>query len=218
MPLSIRVAARSSPLSRAQVNEVFRHLAPYKNIKFETIFLDAIGDIDLLTPLNTLAKTDFFTQNIDQMLIDNKADIAIHSAKDLPEKIPQELEVIAITQGVDPRDSLVSFKYNLKTLPFGAIIGACSDRRVEGIKKLRNDVSVRSIRGTINHRIEQLKSGDYDAIILAEAGLIRLNLDVPREIIEIPVAPLQGKLAIVARKNDFQLKELFKVLDSRLCG
>jgi len=218
MPRLIKVAARISPLSQAQVKEVHQLLSSVGSFEFLPIFLESKGDVDLKTPLTELAKTDFFTQNIDELVISGDADIAIHSAKDLPEKILEDLEIIAITEGIDPRDSLVSFNYTLEMLPNNAVIGTCSDRRTSEIKRLRPDVIIKPIRGTINHRIDQLKEGHFDAIILAEAGLLRLNLDVPRQILNIEHAPLQGKLAIVARKDHLSMKSLFKALDSRLCG
>jgi hydroxymethylbilane synthase len=214
----LTIAARSSLLSQAQVKEVISLLQPYGELEYQMILTESKGDLDLVTPLNSLAKSDFFTSSIDALVINQKADIAIHSAKDLPDALDDSLEIIAITSGVDPRDSLVSFKYTLRTLPPGAVIGACSDRRIEEMKKLRNDLCFQSIRGTIESRIEQLKTGNYDAIVLAEAGLKRLQLDVPREILDIKVAPLQGRLAIVAHRSRSDLKNLFKVLDSRLCG
>jgi hydroxymethylbilane synthase len=218
MNIVIKIAARSSPLSKAQVLEVKSLLQPKSCFEFEEIYLQSIGDLDLKTPLTTLEKTDFFTQNIDQLILDQKADIAIHSAKDLPDVLPQGLEVIALTEGVDPRDSLVSFKYNLNTLPLGAKVGVCSKRRIEGLKSLRQDLVPCFIRGPIDQRLKSLEMGEYDAIILAEAGLLRLKSQAPRQILSIEVSPMQGKLAIVALSNRHDLKEIFKKIDVRVCG
>lgn len=211
----IKVAARTSLLSKAQVSEVERLLQQSHKVVFQPIFVESLGDIDLKTPLTEMAKTDFFTQNIDQLIIEGKAHIAIHSAKDLPEKLPLGLEILAITKGVDPRDSLVSYNYTLKTLPYGAKVGACSQRRIDAVKLMRPDLEFAPIRGPIDVRLNQLKNGDYDAIILAEAGLLRLQLDVPRQILDIPVAPFQGRLAIVASALSKDLKLLFEGIDAR---
>ena len=215
MPLSIKVAARASLLSRAQVAEVEKLLHEHLDVNLEPIYTKAIGDIDLKTPLNIMAKTDFFTQNIDQLVLEGMADMAIHSAKDLPESLDPRLEIFAITLGVDPRDSLVSLKYTLKTLPNQAVIGVCSDRRIQAIKALRPDVITKSIRGAIDERLKMLEMGEYDALILAEAGLLRLKSDIQREILDIPTAPLQGQLAIVGLKKRLDLKDIFTPFDSR---
>lgn len=218
MPSLIKIAARSSPLSKAQVVEI-KQLLQKQGIKtFSEIYLESLGDLDLKTPLTFLEKTDFFTQNIDQLILEKKADIAIHSAKDLPDVLPQGLEVIAITEGLDSRDSLVSYKYTLTTLPLGARVGVCSQRRITGLHALRQDLKPVFIRGPIDQRLQQLKQGDYDAIILAEAGLLRLNSNAPRQILDIEVSPWQGKLAIVALAIREDLKQIVKPLDVRVCG
>lgn len=214
----IKIAARSSPLSKAQVVEIKQLLQQRGITTFSEIYLESLGDLDLKTPLTCLEKTDFFTQNIDQLILEKKADIAIHSAKDLPDVLPQGLEVIAITEGLDSRDSLVSYKYSLTTLPLGARVGVCSQRRITGLHALRQDLKPVFIRGPIDQRLQQLKQGDYDAIILAEAGLLRLNSNAPRQILDIEVPPWQGKLAIVALAIREDLKQIFKPLDVRVCG
>lgn len=214
----IKIAARRSLLSQAQVKEVQSLMQNVSPCVFESIFLDSRGDLDLQTPLNSLAKTDFFTLEIDSLVKQDLADIAIHSAKDLPYPLDEDLELICLTEGQDPRDSFVSFHYTIETLPRGGTVGVCSDRRIQAIKELRPDCVIKSIRGPIDLRIQKMKEGDYDALILAEAGLLRLNLDVPRQILDIPVAPHQGQLAIVAKKNRDDLKSLFKPLESRICG
>lgn len=214
----IKIAARTSALSRAQVVEVKKLLDLDSHFEFQEVFVESLGDLDLVTPLTALEKTDFFTQTIDQLILDQKADIAVHSAKDLPEKLRPGLEIIALTHGVDPRDSLVSFKYTLETLPKNAKVGVCSIRRVQGLKALREDLEPMFIRGPIDERLKMLEKGDYDAIILAEAGLLRLNSKAPRQIIDIEVSPMQGKLAIVALSIRQDLKNVFKTIDSRICG
>lgn len=218
MKTLLKIAARTSALSRAQVIEVKNLLDLDSQYEFKEVFIESLGDLDLITPLTFLEKTDFFTQTIDQLILDQKADIAVHSAKDLPEVLKPGLEIIALTQGVDPRDSLVSFKYTLETLPKKAKVGVCSKRRIHGLKALREDLEPIFIRGPIDERLKLLEKGDYDAIILAEAGLLRLNSKAPRQILEIDVSPLQGKLAIVALSSRQDLKNVFKTIDIRVCG
>jgi hydroxymethylbilane synthase len=214
----IKVAARISPLSQAQVKEVEEELNKHIACVFESTYVESLGDLDLNTPLTDLGKTDFFTQKIDELVISKTCDIAIHSAKDLPEIIPDDLEIIAITKGVDSRDSFVSYKYNLENFIPGGIVGVCSQRRIEALKSICPKALVKNIRGTVNDRLDALKKGAYDALILAEAGLIRLKSDAPRTILEIETAPFQGQLAIVARKDQKNMKELFQILDTRVCG
>jgi hydroxymethylbilane synthase len=214
----IKVAARISKLSQAQVQEVFEEINQFHPVIFENTFVESLGDLDLSTPLYLLDKTDFFTQKIDELIISKCCDIAIHSAKDLPEKLPQDLEIIAITHGVESCDSFVSYNYTLENFPKGATIGVCSKRRIDALKTLCPKAIIKSIRGTVDDRLQKLKKGEYDALILAEAGLIRLKSDVPRSLLDIPTAPLQGKLAIVARKDRKDLKDLFQKLDTRVCG
>ncbi len=210
--INIKTGARSSPLSKAQLAEVQAELAPFHpNVILEALFLDTVGDRDLKTSLRTLDKTDFFTRDIDQALLEGKCHIAIHSAKDLPDPLPQGIELIALTQGVDSSDSLV-----FNSLPVGAVIGTSSARREEEVKKLREDFRFIDIRGNIQQRLALLEQGNVDGVVIAEAALIRLGLTRLNRIhLQGPTAPLQGKLAIVARENDAQMVSLFSCLDSR---
>lgn len=216
--MKLKVAARVSLLSQAQVKEVEEELNQYRSMMFESTFVESLGDLDLNTPLYHLSKSDFFTQKVDELVINGTCDIAIHSAKDLPEHLHPDLEVIAITKGVDSRDSFVSFKYNLDNFIPGGIVGVCSIRRIEALKHICPQAVIKSIRGTVDDRLKWLKAGAYDALILAEAGLIRLKSDVPRTILDIETAPLQGKLAVVAKKNNQTLQDIFHPLDTRVCG
>jgi hydroxymethylbilane synthase len=218
MPLCLKVGARKSALSRAQIDEVHQELGLYTAVEFEPIVVDSLGDLDLITPLHQLEQTDFFTQAVDELILEGKVDFAIHSAKDLPPSLDQRLELMAITAGVDSHDVFVSFNYTLDTLPYGALVGVCSHRRIEAVKTLRDDLVPQPIRGSVDHRLKQLQQGHYDALILAQAGLIRLKVDVPTQFLDHPTHPLQGKLALVALKERSDLRQLFKLLDARLCG
>lgn len=218
--MKVEVGARGSQLSQAQVEEVKGELLLYHpKVFFNTIFLETSGDKDLKTSLKALDKTNFFTKEIDEKLLDKSIRIAIHSAKDLPEHLPEGLSLIALTQGVDSSDSLVlRAGETLDTLKSGAIIGASSDRREEAVRALRKDLEFREIRGTIPARIQALNEGTVDGIVIAEAALIRLKLTHLNRIrLKTPTAPLQGKLAIIARGDDEEMRLLFSCLDTRKC-
>lgn len=211
---AIIAGARESPLSQAQFQEIST-LLPERI--FTPLYFKTIGDIDLKTSLRTLDKTDFFTKEIDEALLQGKCRIAIHSAKDLPEPLPEGLELIALTRGVDASDSLV-FKegYTLTSIPPGALIATSSKRREQAVLALRNDLTFCDIRGTIQQRLAQMDAGPIKGVVIAEAALIRLKLDhLPRITLPGPSTPLQGQLAVIARKDDFEMKALFSPLDVR---
>ncbi len=215
--MKIEVAGRESPLSKAQIEEVFQELLQFhKNIIFENTFLKTTGDIDLTTSLKDLDKTDFFTKEIDELLLNKKCRIAIHSAKDLPKIIPEGLALIALTKGLDPSDSLVLKEgVTIDSLKNKAVIGTSSVKREEALKNLRPDFTFKDIRGQIMARLELLQNSAVDGVIIAEAALIRLKLEhLNRVKLNYETTPLQGRLAIVARDDDMEMKELFSCIDS----
>lgn len=212
--LILRVAARQSRLSRAQVLEIYSEIqAFHPHVEFEPVWLETTGDRDLGTSLRTLEKTDFFTKEIDQKLLQKEFQIAIHSAKDLPDPLSEGLQIVALTKGIDSSDVIVLRQDHL---PFGAKIGTSSVRREQNIKNYRSDLVCTDIRGTIDRRLEQLDAGDYDGVVMAEAALIRLGLTKRKRIL-LPgeCAPMQGQLAVVARINDEEMAQLFSSIDSR---
>jgi hydroxymethylbilane synthase len=214
----ITVAARASPLSVSQTFEVLSLIQKtHPEIEFEPHFLKSHGDVDLSTSLRSLDKTDFFTREIDALVLNNTCQIAIHSAKDLPETIPDGLKIVAITRGIDPSDSLVLREYDtLESLNPGSIIATSSLRREEMVRSLRNDLKFRDLRGTIHKRLELLQKGEADGVVIAEAALLRLNLSYLNRV-RLPGATteMQGQLAILAREDDHEMETLFKPLDSR---
>lgn len=217
--LIISVGGRSSPLSLAQIDEVLRELHRfYPYVEFDCRHVATQGDKDLTTSLRGLEKTDFFTREIDEMLVAGECRIAIHSAKDLPHRLPDGLAVAAITYGVDPSDALVFRKDDsLQTLAPHARVGTSSARRDEVVRALRPDLELVDIRGTIGQRLAKLESGEVDAVIIAEAALIRLGLQhLPRMLLPGKTAENQGKLAIVARSDDEEMLNLFRCLDTRV--
>ena len=215
----VRIGLRSSLLSVAQLGEVLpmlEILAP--DIKYLVTKFSSPGDRDKTTPLPEIEQQNFFTKDIDEALLSYEIDMAIHSAKDLPEKLPDELCVAAITPSISPWDCFVS-RGNLKLfeLPCGAKVGTSSQRRAEQVRNLRPDVKVVDIRGDVPDRIDQMDKGRYDAIVLASVGLIRLGLsDRIAEVFpenKFRVTSGQGSLALIARKSDKILRVFLRPLD-----
>ncbi len=201
----ITVGARGSRLSKAQVEEVARE---FPQIRFIPIWITTKGDVDKTTSLKHLDKTNFFTDEIDARQLQEEFRISIHSAKDLPDPLHPDLEIVALTKGVDPSDALVVREFPLER---GSKIGTSSLRREHFIKHWRADLECVDIRGTIDERLKLLDDGVVDGVVMAEAALIRLNLThLPRIRLDIETASMQGRLAIIARKNDTEMKQLFK--------
>lgn len=206
--MKIFVGARSSPLSRAQVKEVEKELPP--EVSFEMIWMETLGDRDQKTSLRTLGKTDFFTRDLDELLLTGRIRAAIHSAKDLPDPLPEGLSVAALTKGQDPRDCLV---YGSDSMPKKPRIATSSERREESVRQLYPDAIFLDLRGPIHKRLEILERGEADGVVLAEAALIRLGLThLKREILPGETVPLQGKLAILIREDDDEMRLLFRSL------
>lgn len=217
-PYSISVGARSSPLSRAQVQEILKALRSfYPSIEFTISYFDTIGDLDQKTSLRDLDKTNFFTKEIDEAILQKKCQIGIHSAKDLPDPIPDGLQLICLTKGVDCSDVLVLRDgETLQTLPPHSRIATSSIRRENIVKLLRNDFIFLDLRGTIHQRLALLEKKQADGVVVAEAALIRLGLTHLNRI-RLPGTTVegQGQLAIIARKDDTRMQTLFACLDVR---
>lgn len=214
MNCSISVGARSSPLSRAQFEEVAEELAlHHPHVKLEPAWVETTGDKNQITSLRTLNKTDFFTREIDALQLARKVRLSIHSAKDLPDPLPEGLSIAALTRGVDPSDVIV---LRDPALPHGAKIGTSSERREKNVLALRSDLQCVDIRGNIAKRLSLLDEGVFDGIVMAEAALIRLKL-THRHRIPLPgeSAALQGQLAILALTDDEEMHLLLKCLDTR---
>lgn len=218
MNTKLIVASRQSNLAIKQVEEVFSLL---ENIEYKLISLNSFGDNHKnISLLNDNVCPDFFTRELDILLLENKADIAIHSAKDLPYPLPEGLEVIALTARSDNTDSLVCrvevATQKLSKLPSGTIIGTSSAKRRSELEIANPQLILKSIRGTIEERIQQVDRGDYDAVVVATCALKRLGLESRiSEILPFQTHPLQGSLAVVAKKGRNDLIEIFKNIDIR---
>ena len=213
MPLvmrSITVGTRGSTLALAQTRWVVARLKeewPETDFRIQTI--STKGDRSQAS-LSSLAKDNkgLWVKDIEDALLGNRIDIAVHSLKDLPTSQPDELEVASIPQRVDARDVLIGKEgmKRLADLPQGARVGTSSVRRKAFLRAFRPDLNILDLRGNIDTRLSALSSGDYDAIILAAAGMIRLELR-PRidEFLESDImlpAPGQGALALETRSDD----------------
>jgi len=199
-------------LALKQVDEIIQ-LFGLKNL--EVITYNTTGDMDKKTPLPEMEDTNFFTDIIDRALIMDDIDCAVHSAKDLPDKLSAGLKIAVLTEAIDLSDALVS-KNDLKLneLPKGARIGASSIRRKEQLKKFRSDFHPVDIRGNVDDRLKKFELSELDGLIVAASALIRLGLEnriaerLPIEIFK--PHPLQGSLAVVVRKDDYETEKIFK--------
>ncbi len=216
---TVRVGARASNLSKVQVQEVLDALhAEGKKVSFLHHWVETKGDKDLQSSLRDLEKTDFFTKELDDLLVQGSVDITVNSAKDLPEPLPPGIEMVALTRGVDSADVLV-FRHgeSLDSLPATCRVGVSSDRREKAVKILRPEAICTDIRGTIERRLEQLDKGAFDAVAMAKAALLRLQmLDRPFCLLKGELSPLQGQLAVLARSGDNEMQTLFSCIDVRV--
>lgn len=216
----IIVGSRRSKLALTQTNWVIEQL---KNtglpFEFEVKEIVTKGDVILDVTLSKVGGKGLFVKEIEQAMLDKEIDIAVHSMKDMPAALPEGLEIACTPKRVDPRDALISEKYSsLRELPEGAVVGTSSLRRAAQLLHTRPDLSIKSIRGNIDTRLEKLKSGEFDAIILAAAGLERMgwSKDVVTEFLDTDLclpAVGQGSLAIECRSEDIEVKELLATLN-----
>ena len=205
----LKVVARGSKLSQLQVKEIFNR---FPDIDYDLILTKSYGDHNMqISLLNGAAPDDMFTRGLDQLILTGEADIAIHSAKDLPVNLNPELEIIALYEAFDKTDSLVSRNHlKLNELPAGSSIGTSSPLRKAGLTSLRPDLEIVGIRGCIEERVQQVRDGKIDAVIVATCALKRLGMENEiAEILPFDTHPMQGRLAITARKGRDDLKELF---------
>lgn len=212
---TLEVISRKSPLALIQVAEVFSRIP---KLKYELTALPSYGDKHLEISLLENPPEDLFTRELDQALLQNQSDLAVHSAKDMPYPLQKGLEVIALLDADDQTDSLVS-KSNLKLLqlPQGSKVGTSSPMRRKELLALRSDLKIVSIRGTIEERIAQVDNGSIDALIVASCALKRLKLEHrAAEVLPFQTHPLQGNLAVVALSERNDLKKIFASVDVRL--
>ena len=212
---NLRIGTRPSQLAVKQVEEIAKYLP---HMSFDIIPIKTEGDRDKVTPLDEVEKSNFFTYDIEKALFERKIDAALHSAKDIEDNVPKELMIAAMTRSISPFECLTSKgNIKLKDLPSDSIIGTSSQKRKGAIANFRKDLLVKDIRGNIDERLKQLDRGDYDAIIVAHAALLRLGYEkriaeiIPDYIIE--PHPLQGRLAVQVRRDREDIIEIFRRID-----
>lgn len=215
----LRIATRKSPLALWQANFVKDQLeAIHPVLQVELVPMSTQGDKILDTPLAKVGGKGLFVKELELAILDGRADIAVHSMKDVPVEFPQGLGLHTICEREDPRDAFVSHRYSsLAQLPQGAVVGTSSLRRQCQLRAARPDLQIKDLRGNVNTRLSKLDNGEYDAIILAAAGLIRLEMaDRITSFIE-PEQSLpangQGAVGIECRLNDPAVHALLAPLE-----
>ena len=216
--MKIRIATRKSQLALWQANFVKQLLIKnHPDLGVELITMSTRGDKILDTPLAKIGGKGLFVKELEQALFDNTADIAVHSMKDVPVDLPDGLAVSTVLARENPHDAFVSNNYSgLADLPENACVGTSSLRRMCQLKALRPDLNIQSLRGNVNTRLQKLDDGEYDAIILACAGLIRLDMSARiTSLIEADTclpAIGQGIVGIEARLGDEKIQQLIQPL------
>ena len=219
MKKMIRIASRESQLAMWQANYIADRIREkYPDTEVSVLSFKTQGDIILDQPLAEIGGKGLFIKELEHALLNDDADLAVHSMKDVPMDLPEPFEICAISERENPSDAFISNKYaSLDDLPQDAVVGTSSLRRQSLIKHTRPDLVIESLRGNLQTRLKKLDSGIYDAIILASAGLIRLNLenrikstlDVKQHIPSVG----QGALGIEILKNKSEVKEFLDFLN-----
>lgn len=214
----IVIATRESKLALWQANNVKVQLETlYPDMTVELLGMTTKGDQILDSPLSKIGGKGLFVKELEAALIEGRADIAVHSMKDVPMAFPAGLGLAVICEREDPSDAFVSNRFeSLNTLPNGAIVGTSSLRRSCQLKMQRPDLIIKDLRGNVNTRLRKMDDGEYDAIILATAGLVRLEMQdrirqrIPAET-SLPAGG-QGAMGIECRSDDIQMIELLAPL------
>ncbi|WP_439214008.1 hydroxymethylbilane synthase [Duffyella gerundensis] len=215
----LRIATRQSPLALWQAQYVQQRLmACHPGLRVELVPMVTRGDIILDTPLAKVGGKGLFVKELELAMLENRADIAVHSMKDVPVGFPPGLGLVTICEREDPLDAFVSLNYDtVDALPAGAVVGTSSLRRQCQLSARRPDLVIRSLRGNVGTRLSKLDAGEYDAIILACAGLKRLGLEsrirhaMPAE--ESLPAVGQGAVGIECRLDDSETIMLLAALN-----
>lgn len=218
MPREIRIATRKSALALWQAEYVKAELErAHPGLQVTLVPMVSRGDKLLDAPLAKIGGKGLFVKELETALLENEADIAVHSMKDVPMEFPQGLGLYCICEREDPRDAFVSNSYqSLDELPAGSVVGTSSLRRQAQLLARRPDLKIHFLRGNVNTRLAKLDAGEYDAIILAAAGLIRLGFaERIRSSLSVEdslPAGGQGAVGIECRSADRQIHELLKPL------
>ncbi len=214
----LKIATRKSPLALWQAEFVKSNLESLNpGLDVELVKMTTQGDQILNSPLSKIGGKSLFIKELEVGLMEGRADIAVHSMKDVPYELPQGFEIGAILERENPFDAFVSNAFNsIGDLPIGARVGSCSLRRIVQLKALRPDLVILDLRGNVNTRLKKLDDGEYDAIILACSGLIRLGFEdrIKQHLSPETSLPAvgQGALGIEIRSNDHEISSLVKPL------
>jgi len=217
----IRIATRKSPLALWQAEHVKAQLQQHDpELEVDLVSMQTQGDRILDTPLSLVGGKGLFIKELEQALYDHQADIAVHSMKDVTIDIPDGLQLPVILKRENPHDVFISEKYKrINDLPQGAVVGTSSLRRKCQLKAWRDDLNIKDLRGNVGTRLRKLDDGEYDAIILAAAGVIRLGLeDRISEIISTDIilpAIGQGAIGIQMRSEDNDVLEKICLLNNK---
>ena len=218
---TLRIATRKSQLALWQAEYVRDVLLQYHpDLQVELVKMTTEGDRILDTPLAKVGGKGLFVKELETGLLNGDADIAVHSMKDVPVELPEGLHLAVICPREDPRDAFISNAYTLfEDLPKGARLGTSSLRRQCQLAAQRPDLNIIDLRGNVNTRLQKLDNGDYDAIILAAAGLKRLGMEDRITQTLSPEVSLpaigQGAVGIECRQNDDWVNELLAPLNDR---
>ncbi len=219
---TLRIATRKSPLALWQANHVGEKIkSSWPSIKIELVPMSTTGDKFLNEKLLAIGGKGLFVKELEDALLANRADIAVHSMKDVPAAFPEGLMLAAICERHHPGDALIAIQSKtLKELPKGAIIGTSSLRRQSQLLAERPDLEIKALRGNINTRLDKLNIGDFDAIVLAVSGLERMGFqdeiaEILSEEIMLPACG-QGALGIECRMNDKEIQQLLAPLNDPL--
>ncbi len=214
--MKIRIGTRKSKLALWQSEWVKAQIEKkFPEVEVELVKITTKGDKILDVPLAKIGDKGLFTKEIEEAMLRGEVDIAVHSLKDVPSKLPEGLKLIAYSDREDPRDAFLSNgKYTLETLPEGAVVGTSSLRRKAQLRILRPDLETRDLRGNVDTRIRKLKEGQYDAIILAAAGVKRLGWEDEIDEILSPDRMIpsvsQGILGIEGREDDKEIERIVR--------
>ena len=214
----LKIATRKSPLAIWQAEFVKSKLENiYPDLKVELVKMTTQGDQILNSPLSKIGGKSLFIKELEVGIMEGRADIAVHSMKDVPYELPQGFEIGAILERESPFDAFVSNDFNsIQDLPIGAKLGSCSLRRIVQVKAMRPDLEILDLRGNVNTRLKKLDDGEYDAIILACSGLTRLGFDnrIKQDLSPDDSLPAvgQGALGIEIKANDHEISSLIKPL------
>ena len=219
MRKKIVIGTRSSKLALWQADYVAECLKEeYPGLEVEMKLMTTKGDKILDAPLAKIGGKGLFTKELEQEMLEGGIDLAVHSLKDMPTEVPEGLVIAAITKRADPGDAVVSLKYgHFADLPQGAKVGTSSLRRKAQLLHARPDLNIQDLRGNVNTRLRKLEEENFDAIVLAVAGLTRLGFKdriaevMPREIMLPAVG--QGALAIEARGDDAEILEMLAFIN-----